>query len=92
MSPRPHVRDDGSLVYTLDLYNTTDAPDRNVTTEYADEYYLVGHGVINDSDPSMISLPVSLEGLNRRYRITQRITRVKATYVLTPVTSPLLAL
>ena len=92
VSPRPHVRDDGSLVYTLDLYNTTDAPDRNVTTEYADEYYLVGHGVINDSDPSMISLPVSLEGLNRRYRITQRITRVKATYVLTPVTSPLLAL
>ena len=94
LSARPQIdlEHNGTLVYSLGLYNITNSPYHNVTADYPGVYFLVGSGEVDVSNPAMISLPVSLEGAGQRYRITQQLTSITATYTLTPVHPPVLVL
>ena len=86
MNAKPNVSPDGTMVYTWKLYDQRNAFDRHVETEYPGEYYLIGSsGQIDVSDSAMLRLPFALEGSGRRYRINRLVTRVTATYTVTPI-------
>ena len=86
MSRRPHRNYFGQIIYRFELYDTHDAPVRDITAfEYPGEFSLLGSGTVNISDPSMISLPVVSDGMGQRYRLSQQISNAKASYTLTPV-------